>query len=57
MLICHKGKKKSPKMFAIKNKTPIFAPHLRENVIKTTFGVVVQLVRIPACHENFNDDK
>jgi len=24
---------------------------------KTTFGVVVQLVRIPACHENFNDDK
>ena len=37
-------------MFAIKNKTPIFAPHLRENATKTTFGVVVQLVRIPACH-------
>ena len=53
----HKDKIFFSKKFALQNKTPIFAPHLRENAFKTTFGVVVQLVRIPACHENFNDDK
>ncbi len=35
--------------FVDKRKWPIFAPHLRDKPSKVK-GVVVQLVRIPACH-------
>ena len=48
MLICHKGKKNPRKNLQIK---PLSLHRIWEKMqLKTTFGVVVQLVRIPACH-------